>query len=696
MGISAKRSVCLSSFGLLIASAIVIAIPAQASETSANSLRPMTPMDVATMKYVSEVQLSPDGVTTAFVRRSGRTPNAEADGTMRSHLAVARGDGEIRTFIGGEHAVRSIGFTPDGKTITFLAKRGKDGGTALYGIPVDGGEAMKLASIDGSILGYALHPSGKQAAILAKEPVAKSKKALQKKGFNAHILGEGARDTHVWLVDLAAREAEMAEVEKLAVKGSVGAVSWSADGTQLLLSVSPTSRVDDQYMYTRVHTFAVEKGKLSRAIKGEGKLRKARMSPDGLRIAALKGTNMQDSSAGRLMVANASSGTFEDILPELTDGAVVDFEWFSSSVIMAIVDKGVETAVVKVTVDQKSMTEIVPFGKAIFRNVSLSSVGSTMAFSAHTPAHPPELYTWNADSGLQRRTHHNDWLSEVAFGVQEVVNFKARDGLDLQGILIRPVGEKKGRKVPLILMAHGGPESHYRNGWLTYYSWLGQMAAGKGYAVLYTNYRGSTGRGVDFQGLSYGDPAGREFDDLVDSVDYLIQIGLVNKAKVGIAGGSYGGYASAWGATYYSNRYAAAIPIVGVSNLVSKVGTTDIQEEMYHVHYGFWPWDKWDEVLLRSPVYYANQSRTPTLILHGSKDQRVDSGQAKELYNHLRLRGKAPVRLVLYPGEGHGNAKAASRYDATLRMLRWFDHFLVKGKRTPPEMDLKMPAASSN
>ena len=216
----------------------------------------------------------------------------------------------------------------------------------------------------------------------------------------------------------------------------------------------------------------------------------------------------------------------------------------------------------------------------------------------------------------------------------------------------------------------------------------GQMAAAKGYAVFYPNYRGSTGRGVAFSRLSQGDPAGREFDDLVDGVDHLIAMGLVNKKKVGITGGSYGGYASAWGATYYSNRFAASVMFVGVSDLVSKVGTTDIQHEMYHVHLGFWPWEKWDEMLLRSPIYYANQSRTPTLIMHGEGDTRVDPGQAKEFYQHLRLRGKAPVRLVMYPGEGHGNTKSASRYDYSLRMFRWFDHFLMKGKKDAPEHEL--------
>ena len=182
----------------------------------------------------------------------------------------------------------------------------------------------------------------------------------------------------------------------------------------------------------------------------------------------------------------------------------------------------------------------------------------------------------------------------------------------------------------------------------------------------------------------------------MDAVDHLVSMGLVHKSKVGIAGGSYGGYASAWAATYYSNRFAASIPFVGVTDLISKFGTTDIQYEMYHVHYGFWPWEKWDELLLRSPIYYANQSRTPTLILHGEGDKRVDPGQARELYHHLRLRGKAPVRLVTYPGEGHGNSKAASRYDASTRMLRWFDHFLVKGKKSAPDYEIDYKAKLDN
>lgn len=221
---------------------------------------------------------------------------------------------------------------------------------------------------------------------------------------------------------------------------------------------------------------------------------------------------------------------------------------------------------------------------------------------------------------------------------------------------------------------HGGPEAHYRNGWLTGYSTPGQLAAARGFALFYPKYRGSTGRGVEFSKTSQAAAAGPEFDDLVDGVDHLIRIGLVDREKVGITGGSYGGYASAWGATYYSDRFAAAIPFVGISNTISKMGTTDIPYEMFDVHHRKWLWEDWEYFVKASPIYYVKRNRTPTLILHGKDDPRVHPSQSLELYRQLKLVGQAPVRLVFYPGEGHGNAKAAARLDYALRTLQWMEH----------------------
>ncbi|MBL0339861.1 MAG: S9 family peptidase [Bacteroidetes bacterium] len=218
------------------------------------------------------------------------------------------------------------------------------------------------------------------------------------------------------------------------------------------------------------------------------------------------------------------------------------------------------------------------------------------------------------------------------------------------------------------------------------------MAATTGYAVFYPNYRGSTGRGNEFTYSSQGDLAGKEFDDIVDGVDYLIAQGIVDKSRVGVTGGSYGGYASAWMSTYYSDRFAAAVMFVGISNNISKWGTSDIPGEMRLVHDRKELWEDWEGQLKRSPVYYVDRAQTPILIMHGANDPRVHPTQSMELYRHLKVRKPdLPVRLVYYPGEGHGNTKSGSRYDYNIRMMQWFDIYLKTGnaKAEKPSLDIK-------
>ena len=301
---------------------------------------------------------------------------------------------------------------------------------------------------------------------------------------------------------------------------------------------------------------------------------------------------------------------------------------------------------------------------------------------------PNELYTLTENVSATRRTTSNEWLAALRFATQEVIRFEARDGLELEGILIYPLDYQQGQRYPLVLVVHGGPEAHDHNGWLTSYSAPGQVAAARGFAVFYPNYRGSTGRGVEFSKTSQAAAAGPEFDDLVDGVDHLIEMGLVDREKVGITGGSYGGYASAWGTTYYSDRFAAAIPFVGISDAISKMGTTDIPYEMYDVHHRKWLWEDWDYFAKASPIYYVTRNRTPTLILHGKEDPRVHPSQSLELYRQLKLVGQAPVRLVFYPGEGHGNARSAARLDYALRTLRWMEHYLKGVGGDPPDPNL--------
>jgi dipeptidyl aminopeptidase/acylaminoacyl peptidase len=426
-------------------------------------------------------------------------------------------------------------------------------------------------------------------------------------------------------------------------------------------------------------------------INNPGKLGQIEWSPDGKHLAMNSAVDINDPQEGHLMIAAVpGDGSLRDLTPDI-EGHVESFAWQDAETLMYVADRRQATPIESVALDGKKV-ERYSASDVVFSGLSASGDGQTAAMLGQNGKHPAELFLLSAsDSQPRKLTDHNPWLSERRFAEQEVVRWRARDGLELEGVLIYPLNFTSGHRYPLIMLVHGGPESHIANRWLTSYSYPGQVGAARGFAVFHPNYRGSTGRGVEFSKLGQADAAGKEFDDLVDGVDHLVNIGLVDKDRVGITGGSYGGYASAWGATYYSDRFAASVMFVGISDNVSKLGTTDIPEEMYLVHHRKRLWDDWDYFLDRSPLRHVQKNRTPTLILHGKQDPRVHPSQSLELFRHLKTLKQAPARLVLYEGEGHGNRKAAARLDYNLRLLRWMEHYLqgAGGESPPRELDYR-------
>jgi dipeptidyl aminopeptidase/acylaminoacyl peptidase len=304
-------------------------------------------------------------------------------------------------------------------------------------------------------------------------------------------------------------------------------------------------------------------------------------------------------------------------------------------------------------------------------------VDGLVAFAGNTWQHPSELYTFTLRrSNLQRHTDHNPWLADINMGQQRKLVYHARDGKDIEGVLVYPLDYQPGQRHSLIVYIHGGPEAAVKNGWSTNYNMWGQIAAARGHFVFMPNYRASSGRGVDFTMAGYGDLVGVEFDDVLDGIDHLVEIGYVDRDRVGMGGGSYGGYFSAWAATRHTDRFAASVTFVGISNQISKRKTTDIPWEDYYVHWGYWTHEDWQDVYSRSPLKYAHQSKTPTLILHGTEDPRVHPTQSLELYRAMKLHADAPVRLIWYNGEGHGNRVNVHRLDYIVRTMEWFDYFL--------------------
>jgi dipeptidyl aminopeptidase/acylaminoacyl peptidase len=666
--------------GLFVATFLV------SSTTSTLFAQGMTPDHVAKMKAVTSSAISNDGNFVAYTL-SVPADAFKENSRNATHLYVLNTTtGESKPYFTSAGASQ-VTFRPSKGTITFLSRQSGDSNNALYELSLTGGEATKLFSHNTNILNYSWQADGNRLAFSISErddaptspltysPDFYEESFSQRKGFVVNLSGNNPQP------------------QQLNVEGSIYLMNWSPDGTKIAISAAPTSSVDDSFMKQRVMVVSSNTRNVLATINNEGKLGQIEWSPDSKWIAIRGAKDIHDPIDGRVLTVSADGGK-----PQKIDvgfkGKYENISWTGANTIHFLASEG--TSSVLGTIRSDGTGKQVIFSSDVHHITSFSRASTgAMSFTANSPQHPTEVFTLGTTRNAtpQKRTDNNPWLSEVQLGKQEVVTYKARDGeFDIQGILMYPLNHQAGTAVPLITVVHGGPEAHYTNGWLTAYSIPGQMATAKGYAVFYPNYRGSTGRGTEFTYSSQGDLAGKEFDDIVDGVDYLIAQGIADTNRIGVTGGSYGGYASAWMSTFYSDRFAAAVMFVGISNNISKWGTSDIPEELYLVHSRKRIYDSWQWQLERSPIYYVDRSQTPILIMHGADDPRVHPAQSMELYRHLKVRKPdLPVRLIYYPGEGHGNQRSASKYDYNLRMLQWFDTYLKTGNTNAEKPGLDLP-----
>ena len=663
---------------LLISAAVLATITATPALA-----RPMTSEDVAKIEYVGGIAISPDGKRIAYttVSRPDIT-EGEKDGGAEQQLKLAWAANQARDFLPDDMNVSSVKFSPDGRTISFLYTA-EDEKRAVWGIPVDGGAERKLAAVDkASVSSYAWSADGSKLYLLASAAPDKMRDEEKDAGFDAIVYEEEARLNRMFVARVG-DEIDAAPVA-VTIPGYVDEFQVTPDGRTAIVGSSPTPQVDDTYTKKQFQLVDLATGKVTRVIGTTGKVGDADVSPDGKTMAMIAGVDQNDPAPTTLYLVDLASGTMR-ALNEGAAEAANDAEWMADGRLAVAVDVGAQSVLRFYNADG-SMAQQVDPGELIIANIE--TAGGTLAMRASSPTHPLELYSFDG-TGFTRWTNHNPWLSEIDFGAQRTYRYNARDGQEIEGVLIEPVGGAPRGGAPLILDVHGGPEAHESNGWVTEYGNPGQVAAGQGYAVFLPNYRGSTAYGTAFSKQHQGRYTDPEFTDLVDAKRALVQDGIADPDRTGITGGSYGGYATGWAATALSDEFAAGVMFVGISNQISKFGTTDIPWEMYNVHSRAWPWDDWQKMLEVSPIYHVEKAQTPLLILHGEEDTRVSPSQSYELYRNIKVRKpEVPVRLVLYPGEGHGNAGAAARYDYNLRMMRWFDTYLKTG-----DADAPLPAA---
>jgi dipeptidyl aminopeptidase/acylaminoacyl peptidase len=630
----------------------------------------VTPDLILTIAQVADAQISPDGSTVVYQLARMRRADEPPGGARNELWLVPATGGTPRRLTQSED--RQPRWSPDGRRIAFLGRRPDTAPTQIHLLDMSGGESRPLTTAPAAVSSFKWSPDGRAIAFTYTDPATEQERRDITQGRDWTVMDRNYKHTRLYRIDVASGRSEIVTKADMTVYD----YDWSPDGQQLVIGAAPTPTIDDSFMGVRLFIVPAAGGTPEPFVQTAGKLGFPRWSPDGRTIAWLGATTIDDPYAGSVFTAPVRRSASGPDRANLTGDAESTAVWLgwqpgtgSTLTFLAAERQDVKLHVLNTSSNarQTLAAGLIPVGTPSF-----SANGARVALVAHSPTHPPEVFAGDVASTLRRLTTTNPQLANVQLGAQEVVTWKARDGWTIEGVLVKPVGFRSGVRYPLVVQPHGGPESADPNGWSGFYSRWGQMLAGTGIMTFYPNYRGSIGRGVAFSKADHKDLMGKEFEDMLDGIDHLIAQGLVDGNRVGIGGGSYGGYTSAWATTFASDRFKAAIPWMGISNWISMTGTSDIFLENSTVHWNLVMYQNYDKYWERSPLKYIDRAKTPTLIIHGAADPRVPPGQSLELYTALKWKG-VPVEYVTYPREGHGVAERAHQEDFMRRVLAFFE-----------------------
>lgn len=639
--------------------------------------KPLSPDELLALKAVRETKISPDGNWIAYIVSTPRQADDEPGGYDTDLFLLSTKDKVSMPFVIGDDYVSSIQWKPDGSQIAFRMKRGDNATTQVWSISLKGGEAVQLTDFDSKILNFRWHPSEDQIAFTAETPKTEKEKFLKKKGYKFIYYEEDIKHRNLYLQYL-----DNDNPIQLTKDITVWGFEFNPKGNTIAADISPKNLIDHKYMFRRIHLIDLKTKAITKLTNNPGKLGNYAFSPNGKKLVYCAAKELNDHQISQAYVINFDGSGLKNLTPENFKGHIRWVNWKDNNTVVYKADEGVWPTLNTVNLKNGYREAVLHSQDSgiIFNDPSYTKDFNHFVFTGHSAEHSLELFYWENGNKIMRLTNSNPILDDRVLGKQVIYKYSARDGQEIEGLLIYPVGYKKGKKYPFVMVVHGGPESNYSNGWNSFSSRPGQVFAGKGYFVFFPNYRSSTGYGVEFANNGLGDPAGVEFDDVADGIDALINDGYIDKDRVGVIGGSYGGYAAAWFSSYYTEKVKAVHMMVGLSNLLSRIGTTDISYEEMYVHSGKRLEDMWQLALERSPVYYAHQSKTAVLISGGADDPRVHPSQSLEYYRRLKMNDHPAVRLVQYPGEEHGNKKQTSQIDQLYRTLEWLDWYVKDGK----------------
>jgi dipeptidyl aminopeptidase/acylaminoacyl peptidase len=690
MAHSRMRHILLPIFILTLCFALeAVAVSAQAESANTMSAgarskdgkKLFSATDALRIARVFSPRISPDGSTVAYlVSRVEKLEKGEA-GKSVTHLWVVPAAGPAsaaRQFTRGDKSVSNLHWSPDGKMLAFtMAGEDEKEGEQVWFMYADGGEPWQVTKHKSVVRGFEFSPDGKTLLLVATKAPDAAEEQREKEKDDAIIAERHLKMAQLWTWDIASGK------EKQITSGddTVSDPRWSPDGKQILFATRPTPLLDDAGLQT-VRLLDVASGQERKLVDTEDPTHTARWSPDGKWIAYL--SSHGDSGLGvnqtNLFVVSASGGEPRKLTGGFglnagepvwsPDGETIYFSTDTrESVDVFAAD--VAAGTVRQVTDRPAVIEL----------SEISRDGRSAIGVWSDPKHPGEVFRSDLSfRAIEPITNQNPWLADYALGDMEVVRWKSsKDGMEIDGIVTKPVDFDPSRKYPFLLNPHGGPTGASTLS----FNATEQIMAANGYMVLEPNFRGSSGRGEKFALANQNDWGGGDYQDDMSGVQAMVEKGWADLNRMGAFGWSYGGYMTYWIDTQ-TDRFKAISPGAGLPDLYSMYSQTDIHRYLRLFFNMKSPWDNFQEYWDHSPMKYVENVKTPTMILHGQADTRVPIPQAEEFFRALRER-HVPVEFVMYPRENHGFAEPRHIRDRWQRYLVFFGKYLDNPPVTEPK-----------
>ena len=611
--------------------------------------------DLDSLDSLGGIELSPDGSAVAYTLTQGRP------GARRTEIRVIpSAGGESRTIAEGG----SPAWSPDAGSIAFFGS-----GRQLFVVPAAGGEARPLTKHDGYIDRFRWSPDGKLIAFLARPKEAADLRFLvtQKEPTPTIVDVNNLPRNSLWLVDVKTGGTRRLTDETFSVGGYeqwfADGFSWSPDSKTIAFSKRPHAKAGS-HLDSEIATVDVASGKVEVLTDRPGM--------DGFPVYASDGASILFNSTGRrdwvtvshLYRLHLATGETEKLTSRIARKLQEYFVDGEQAVFLP--PEGVASQIHALDLSTKQARQLTSGSKlrsGLERRRRQARLPRTerRRSAADLRDGPEQAESRGRLTNVNQHVH--DWPKVET----RVLRWPSFDGLEIEGIVHLPAGYREGQRYPLVVIPHGGPHAVQTNAFV---AGEARVFADRGWVVFRPNFRGSGGYGERFLRANLGGWGLGDYQDVMTGVDMLIDKGLVDGDKMAMVGASYGGYMTSWTISQ-TTRFKAAVAGAAITDVPSFIRTTDVPDR-FEDYLGKDP-RRWDR---SSPMHYASNMVTPTLIWHGDGDIRVPLMQGRALYTALLANG-TPTEFVIYHGEAHGVSKPKHARDLMERKIRWLDRWVL-------------------